>query len=87
MSWKTIKDSIRTDLLSRDLKNPNIRLNALERIEILLKKKSLILIENPESELRSIDKNDLKESLSLFKENGKISSAESSIINEIYRRI
>jgi hypothetical protein len=87
MSWSSIKDSIQTDLLSRDLKNPNIRLNALERVEKLLTTKSPALIKNPEVEFRSIDKNELKESLSSFKKSGKISASESSIINEIYKRI
>ena len=87
MSWKTIKTSIQKDLLSRNLKNPNIRLNALERIEELLKTNYPKLIENPTIEFKLIEKSELKEKLSVFKKSGEISSSESSIINEIYYRI
>ncbi|GLB49873.1 hypothetical protein [Neptunitalea lumnitzerae] len=87
MSWHTIKESIQKDLLSRNLKNPNIRLNALENIETLLTKKKPDFIKNPEREFKTLDKNEFKKNLSMFKENGRLSSAESSIINEIYKRI
>ncbi|QRM90372.1 hypothetical protein FG167_14375 [Lacinutrix sp. WUR7] len=87
MTWNKIKKSIQTDLLSRDLKNPKIRLNALERVEILLTTKNPKLIRNPEIEFKKIDKNELKESLSAYKKSGEISASESSIINEIYKRI
>ena len=69
------------------MKDPNIRLNALERIEELLKNNYPKLIENPTIEFKLIDKSELKEKLSDFKKSGKISSSESSIINEIYYRI
>ena len=87
MSWTTIKESIQRDLLSRDLKNPNIRLNFLERIEKLLKTTNPHLIRNPATEFRLIEKNKLKGSLSIYKKSGKISASESSIIDEIYKRI
>ena len=87
MSWNKIKKSIQTDLLSRDLKNPNIRLNALERVEKLLITENPKLIRNPEAEFQTINKNELKENLSVYKKSGKISASESSIINEIYKRI
>ena len=87
MSWNKIKKSIQTDLLSRDLKNPNIRLNALERVEKLLTTENPKLIRNPETEFQTINKNELKKSLSVYKKSGKISASESSIINEIYKRI
>ena len=87
MSWNTIKKSIQNDLISRGLKNPNIRLNALERIERLLKVNFPKMIENPTTEFNMIDKKELKQKLSDFKESDKISGAENSIINEIYKRI
>ncbi|PCI92800.1 MAG: hypothetical protein COB15_17295 [Flavobacteriales bacterium] len=87
MDWTKIKKSIQIDLLSKDLEKPNIRLNSLERVEKLLTLKNPNLIKNPKVEFRLIDKNELKESLSTWKESGKISGSESSIINEIYKRI
>lgn len=87
MSWERIKLLIQTDLLSRGLESSNVRLNALERVEKLLTTMNPELIKNPEIEFRSINKNELKETLSTFKKSGKISAAESSIINEIYKRI
>ena len=87
MNWNNIKKSIQIDLLSRELKNPSIRMNALERIEFLLKTHYPKFITNPTTEFNAINKVDLKEKLSSLKDNDKISSSESSIINEIYRRI
>lgn len=87
MSWINIKNSIQEDLLARNLKRPTNRLNALERVEQLLKSRNPQLIINPQTEFRLIDKNKLKADLSVYKKSGKISASESSIINEIYRRI
>lgn len=56
----------------------------LKRVEKLLTIKRPKLIKNPEVEFRVIDKNELKENLSSFKENGKVSASESSIINDCY---
>lgn len=77
MNWKEIKISIRRQLLSRNLSQPNRRLNALESIENLIDKK---LLANP-IQLLSIDKQVLKDNLAKKK---KLSGAEESIINHIY---
>lgn len=87
MNWEAIKKSIQDDLNSRNLKNPNIRLNALDRIENLLKIHYPELINNPKIEFNLIDKKELKEKLGVYKDQNKINSAESSIINEIYNRV
>jgi hypothetical protein len=87
MNWTKIKESIQKDLISRELKNPKIRLNALENIEILLKKSFPAYKTNPTKTFGSIDKNELKSILAKFKDNGKLNSAESSVINEIYYRL
>ena len=87
MKWQEIKKSIQDDLLSRNLKNPNIRLNALKRLEQLFKIHFPEFIENPKQSFNAIDKNELKKKLSVYKDNDKITSSESSIINEIYYRI
>jgi hypothetical protein len=77
MSWKEIILSIQKQLLSRNLSNPKIRLNALESIENLIDKK---YIENPNL-LLEIGKEKLKADLSKKK---NLNSAEKSIVNHLY---
>lgn len=84
MEWIVIKKAIQISLKKRGLKNPNIRLNALENIEVLLDKNFPEYIMNPKKSFGSIDKKELKMMLSKFKDNGKLNSAESSVINQIY---
>lgn len=87
MNWLEIKTSISESLLSRGLKEPNIRLNSLNRIENILRNNFPDYIDNPNENFSKIEKNDFKRELSKFKETKKLNSAESSIINEIYYRI
>jgi len=87
MKWLELKKSISEDLNSRGLSNPNIRLNALDNIEYILKLHFPEFIQNPMESFQKIDKNELKEKIARFKPNGKLNSAESSVINEIYYRI
>lgn len=87
MHFSEVKKSIREDLLSRDLKNPKIRLNAIESIEMLLQSKINEMHLNPTRFIELIDKDRLKSILSEFKHNKRINDAESSIVNEIYYRV
>jgi hypothetical protein len=87
MKWLEIKSSIKNDLKTRGLSNPNIRLNALDNLEEILKRNFPEYLVNPTEKFGKIDKDDLKEKISKFKSNRKLNSAESSIINEIYYRI
>ena len=87
MKWFEIKSSIKNDLMTRGLSNPNIRLNALDNLEEILKQNFPEYINNPTEKFGKIAKNDLKKKISKFKSNQKLNSAESSIINEIYYRI
>ena len=87
MKWLEIKNSIIDDLNSRGLSNPNIRLNALDNIESILKQHFPEFIQNPKENFQKIDKNVLKEKIARFKTNGKLNSAENNVINEIYYRI
>ena len=87
MNWIDLKNSIRQDLLSRGLSNPKIRLNALEKVEEIMKLNLPEYIDQPEKKFRSIDKQKFKELVAKHKLNQKLNSAESSIINEIYYRI
>lgn len=86
MKWFEIKESIKNDLLSRGLKDPSIRLRALDNIEAILKRHYEDYISSPEL-LRSIKKNDFKAKVEKYKSNMKLNSAEESVINEIYYRI
>ena len=87
MKWFEIKNSIKNDLKSRGLSNPNIRLNALDNLEEIFKRNFSEYLDNPAEKFGKIDKNELKKKISRFKSNQKLNSAESSIINEIYYRI
>jgi hypothetical protein len=86
MNWNEIKQSIITDLQSRGLSNPNIRINALASLERLMMQNFKELIADP-TKLRQIDKNEFKERLARHKANEKLNGAEDSVVNEIYYRI
>ena len=85
MKWIEIKKSIVEDLLSRNLKDPNIRLRALENIEAIMKRNFPLYIEKPE-ELKHVAKEDFKNMLT-EKKGYVLNGAEKSIINEIYYRV
>lgn len=87
MTWFEIKTSIRNGLKSRGLSNPNIRLNALDKIEEILRRHFPEYLENPKETFGKTEKNEFKKKIEKFKPNQKLNSAESSIINEIYYRV
>lgn len=87
MNWIDIKNSIRQDLLNRGLSNPKIRLNALEKVEEIMKLNLQEYIDKPEEKFRKTDKQEFKKLVAKHKHNKKLNSAESSVINEIYYRI
>ena len=86
MNWNEIKRAIINDLNNRRLANSNIRINALEKLEGIMKSNFKEILDAP-SLLKKIDKNVFKEQLAKFKSNKTLNGAESSIINEIYYRI
>jgi hypothetical protein len=86
MNWNEIIKAIREDLLSRNLKQPNRRLNALAKIDTIMKQHFKKYVENPKL-LNSIIKDDLKSEIAKIEKVQELSGAESSIINEIYYRI
>jgi hypothetical protein len=86
MTWNEIRISIINDLNNRGLANPNIRINALERLEGIMKSHFKEILNDP-SLLMKLDKNLFKEKLAEYKPNGNLNGAESSVINEIYYRI
>ena len=86
MTWNEIKRSIINDLNNRGLANPNIRINALERLEGIMKSHFKEILADP-SLLKKIDKNVFKDRLAKYKTNGTLNGAESSVVNEIYYRL
>ena len=87
MNWIEIKESISEDLMTRGLSDPNIRLRALDRVELILKKEFPKYLQNPSAEFGKIDKEQFKASIAKYKPKGRLTGAESSVINEIYYRI
>lgn len=87
MNWLEIKKSIRESLMKRGLSDPNIRLNALDNIEDILRRRFPEYLQNPNEAFGKTDKKLLQESIAKYKPNGKLNGAEKSVINEIYYRI
>lgn len=86
MKWNEIKKSIINDLQTRGLADPNIRINALEKLEGIMKLHFREILNEP-SLLNNINKNDFKEQLARYKANDTLNGAESSVVNEIYYRL
>lgn len=79
MNWQNIKSNIIFELNdnNRNLKNPQIRTNALEKIENMLKE---LILSNP-SLLLILQKELVISELSKMK---KLNSAEKSIVNHVF---
>lgn len=84
-NWIEIKSDIQNSLMKRNLKNPKIRLNALDKIETILKDKFLKYIDDI-NEFKEINKDTFKNNIAKFKDNKKLNGAEKSIVNEIFYR-
>lgn len=85
MEWGELKESIITDLTSRGLKKPMIRIRALEKIESIVQQYYPSYFENID-ELLQIGKESFKHKIS-EKKGKELNSAEKSVINEIYYRL
>jgi hypothetical protein len=83
MNFTKVKESLQNDLLSRDLKDPSIRLNAIKSVKKLLKIKIEERNSDPINLLELLNKTELKNALSRFKKNHQLNGAEESISNEI----
>lgn len=83
MNWVTLKENIRCDLLDRNLKDPKIRLRALDKIERILIEFYPEYITDTEN-ISAVDKNVFKRQIEA-KKGGPLNSAEKSVINDIYR--
>jgi len=83
--WKQLRTLYTKDHLSKGLKNPKIRLNALANLESIIQRKMPEIIDNP-SLLLEIDKASFKSMVQRFK-GSDLNSAESSVINGLYKFI
>lgn len=83
MNWVTLKETIRCDLLDRNLKDPKIRLRALDKIERILIEFYPEYITDTEN-ISAVDKNVFKRQIEA-KKGAPLNSAEKSVINDIYR--
>ena len=83
MNWVTLKETIRCDLLDRNLKDPKIRLRALDKIERILIEFYPEYMTDTEN-ISAVDKNVFKRQIEA-KKGGPLNSAEKCVINDIYR--
>jgi hypothetical protein len=81
--WASVKHAIRTDLNSRNLAKPRLRLSALDNVETLLVSSYRDFRKNP-GQLVAIGKDAVKKRLSELKDNGRLNGAESSVLNDIF---
>lgn len=86
MTIQELKKSIELSLISRSLKSPQIRIGALSNLINLIQNQYPAIYSNP-SLIRKYGKDEFKSMLAKHKANGRLNSAESSIINEFYYRI
>ena len=87
MKWFEIRNEIKSELLSRNLKTPNRRINELDNLEEIFKKHFRSFLENPQQMFGTTDKESFKKEVAKHKSNGNLNGAESSLINEIYKKI
>ena len=83
MNWVTLKETIRCDLLERNLKDPKIRLRALDKIERILIEFYPEYITDTEN-ISAVDKKVFKRQIEA-KKGAPLNSAEKCVINDIYR--
>ena len=83
MNWVTLKETIRCDLLDRNLKDPKIRLRALDKIERILIEFYPEYITDTKN-ISAVDKNVFKRQIEA-KKGAPLNSAEKCVINDIYR--
>lgn len=85
MKWEELKNMIIADISNRNLKEPNRRLKALEKIEIIIRQHYPIYLQDI-SNIITIEKESFKNQISEIK-GCKLNGAENSIINEIYNKL
>lgn len=86
MEWSEIKDAIRADLLARGLKEPRIRLSALNCLEQLLRELFPEFPKHP-TMLLGVGKEASSKKLARLKETGTLNGAERSVLNQIFAQL
>ncbi|MFN8587272.1 MAG: hypothetical protein U0704_05665 [Candidatus Eisenbacteria bacterium] len=86
MTWSDIKASVRADLLGRGLANPNIRLNALRRVEEMLPK-CYPGFPNELAEIAKSGRKALASKLASLKATGKLNASEQSVLKMVFDRL
>lgn len=86
MGWSEIRDAIHADLLARGLKEPRLRLTALDRIEKLMAGRFPNFLSNPKV-LLDVGKEAVSKELARLKETGRLNGAEESVLNQIFARL
>jgi hypothetical protein len=84
MNWNELLKKYKENHLRQNLKTPNRRLSAQEKLISIIQTNFPEIKSNP-SLLLKIDKKDFKEKLSKYKSNGKLNSAEESVVNGWYK--
>jgi len=83
MNWSEINEAIRTDLMSRGLNEPWLRLRALDLLEKLLSQCYTSFVSNPII-LLDVGKDAVSAELARLKSTGNLNGAEKSVLNEIF---
>jgi len=85
-AWSEIKAEVRDDLLAGDVKEPRIRLNALDRLEKDLAELYPEFLADP-AVLLEAGKNTVARKIAQLRAHGVMQVAESDVLNVIYRRL
>jgi excisionase family DNA binding protein len=85
-AWSEIKHEVRDDLLAGDVKDPRIRLNALDRLEKDLAELYPEFQADP-SVLIEAGKNTVARKIAQLRVNGFLPVAESDVLHIIYKRL
>ena len=86
LEWSEVKDAIRADLLARGLKEPRLRLRALDRLEKLLAGCFPNFLSNPKL-LLDAGKDAVSKRLARLKGTEILNGAEKSVLNEVFARL
>ena len=84
--WSEIKDGIRTDLQTRGLRAPRLRLGALDGLEQHLIEVWPDFLSNPRI-LLNVGEQAVSKKLALRKDSGKLNGAEKSVLRQIFTRL
>ena len=85
-AWSEIKHEVRDDLLTGDVKEPRIRLNALDRLEKDLAELYPEFLAEP-AVLIEAGKNTVARKIAQLRLNGMMHAAESDVLSVIFRRL